>query len=113
MSNANKPTQPEPSTRQGRNSAMDKTDAYHPDSDPFANQGGGKLGGGNVNSGHPANNVITPGSPTPPAAAPVKGAKGSGMPTLSGAGQLADDRPGRNDPKNDHPPAPPSESLKP
>ncbi|MES2257661.1 MAG: hypothetical protein V4724_04040 [Pseudomonadota bacterium] len=81
-----------------------------------------KQGGGNVALGHPANNVITHDDPahgeTPQSEAAdtagsathtihnrgaetkgEAGTKGSGMPVLSGAGQLADDRPGRNDPK--------------
>ena len=83
--------------------------------DPYANQGGGKLGSGNVNSGHPANDVIIPqdqsdtnkaesrtGKNKDNADQSVKGTKGSGMPTRSGAGQLADDRPRRNDPKGEH-----------
>ncbi|HEV7816992.1 MAG TPA: hypothetical protein VGP06_18080 [Janthinobacterium sp.] len=122
-------------TDQGRNSAMDKTDAYRPGVDRYANQGGGKLGSGTVNSGHPANDVINPhsrlgdnecmqpqmdehvGEVAPDDRAPgvpapgdrqsakvgeVKGTKGSGMPALSGAGERADDRPGRNEPKTEH-----------
>ena len=106
-------------SEQGHNSAMDKTDAQAASGDPYANQGGGKLGSGNENSGHPANNVIATNTgkdvnPAQPAggsaakpAAPAgangdRGSKGSGMPALTGAGQLADDRPGRNDPKSGH-----------
>ena len=106
-------------TNQARNSSMDKTDADRASGDPYANQGGGKLGSGNVNSGHPANDVIHPHDQNDAkkneastgkskdkdkdkADPGVKGTKGSGTPTLSGAGQLADDRPGRNDPKGEH-----------
>lgn len=105
-------------TDEARNSAMDKTDAYHPGSDKYANQGGGKLGSGMISSGHPANNAINPhsnlgsGDTTPPAeqradagtmqSDEVKGSKGSGTTVLSAAGQRADDRPGRTDPKTDH-----------
>jgi hypothetical protein len=105
-------------TDQARNSAMDKTDAYHPGSDAYASQGGGKPGSGMVNSGHPANNAINPhsnlgsGDTTPPGSqradagsmqsAEVKGRKGSGTPLQSAAGQRADDRPGRDDLKTDH-----------
>jgi len=71
-------------------------------------------------TGHPANDIINPNwqsaqnDPNPPhagdhgtsrqagAVGEVRGTKGSGTPTLSGAGQLADDRPGRNEPKSDH-----------
>ncbi|MEC5162136.1 hypothetical protein ACFDR9_002515 [Janthinobacterium sp. CG_23.3] len=102
-------TAPQPTTQQGRNSAMDKTDAERERGDPYANQGGGKLGSGNVNSGHPANDVITRADSAKTRAdtarsTEVVGAnvKGSGMPTRSGAGKLADDRPGRNDPKSEH-----------
>jgi len=93
-------------TDEARNSAMDKTDAYHPATDPYASQGGGKPGSGMVNSGHPANNAINPhsdlgsGDTTPGAVVP--GSKGSGTPVQSAAGQRADDRPGRADPKSDH-----------
>jgi hypothetical protein len=104
--------------QQTRNTDIDKTNPARDSGDVYANQGGGKLGGGNENSGHPANNVIAPqhrrdvnpdadatvpdgaaASATVPAQAGEKGTKSSGMPTLSGAGQLADDRPGRNQPK--------------
>jgi hypothetical protein len=120
----------QPHSDQARNSEMDKTDAYR-DTGEYANQGGGKLGSGTQNSGHPANDVINPHSrlgdsdrvqPQPGERAgervgeqagsmqqsqsrnvgEVKGTKGSGSPTLSGAGERADDRPGRNDPKSDH-----------
>ena len=107
-------TDPSTAQQQGHNSRMDKTDPARAQGDPYANQGGGKLGGGNENSGHPANNVIAPAhrrdvNPAPaatPAPAPgvatgvgERGTKGSGMPVQSGAGELADDRPGRNAPK--------------
>jgi len=105
-------------TDQGRNSTIDKTNAAHSSADPFANQGAGKLGSGNENSGHPANDVIIARDRKDADKAPsrsgeninktdcdtgrsVKGSKGSGMPTLSGAGQLADDRPGHNDLKSE------------
>ncbi len=104
---------PQPTTQQGRNSAMDKTDAGRERGDPYANQGGGKLGSGNVNSGHPANDVITRADSAKTRADTARGTervganvKGSGMPTRSGAGKLADDRPGRNEPKSGHAPAP-------
>jgi hypothetical protein len=92
---------------------------------------------GNVASGHPANNVITPqrqgiastearptvdrgacdftsqrhgesaqseqaarhGAPEDGGTSGERGTRGSGMPVDSGAGQLADDRPGRDTPK--------------
>jgi len=94
-----------------RNIDTDKTRQPGADQSDFANQSGGKLGAGNENSGHPANNVIAPdrrsdvnpdGKSTAPSAsishahAGERGTKGSGMPTQSGAGELADDRPGRN-----------------
>jgi len=114
--NADKSSQhtPTEADRQGRNSAMDKTDTARAQGDPYANQGGGKLGGGNENSGHPANNVIAPrhrhdanpepaapatGAPSAASGAGERGTRGSGMPVQSGAGELADDRPGRNAPK--------------
>ena len=92
-----------------------KTDADRASGDPYANQGGGKLGSGNENSGYPANDVLIAQdqSGTSKAASATeenkdkgdpdeKNTKGSGMPTRSGAGKLADDRPGRNDPKGEH-----------
>jgi len=83
-------------------------------------QDGRKMTRDMANLDHPANDIINPhwqsaqNQPNPPHAgdhAPSKdtrevgvdkGVKGSGAPTLSGAGQLADDRPGRNEPKSDH-----------
>lgn len=131
-------TQPShPHSDQARNSEMDKTDAYR-GSGPYANQGGGKLGSGTRNSGHPANDVINPHSRLGDSdrvqpqggeqvgdhigeqdasmqrgdaagkagkagkVGDVQGTKGSGSPTLSGAGARADDRPGRNEPKSEH-----------
>ena len=102
-----------------RNITMDKTYKDQLAGDPYANQGGGKIASGNVNSGHPANDVIVK-SPqhaqddTARARASAKvspgpvhegeeGDKGSGTPVVSGAGMLLDDRPGRNDPKGKRP----------
>lgn len=105
-----------------RNLVIDKTSQDRADGDAYANQGGGKLGSGNDNSGHPANDVLAPrerhdANPEPAqadnaaaaAAATAaanraagqgeRGTRGSGTQVLSGAGQLADDRPGRNAPK--------------
>jgi hypothetical protein len=103
-------------TNEARNSDMSKTDKDRAAGDPYANQGGGKLGSGNENSGHPANNVIVPSAEhareeTARARGSARvatgvdsgneaGTKGSGMPIVSGAGQLLDDRPGRDDPKS-------------
>ena len=57
---------PQHPTDQGRNTRMDKTDADKAKGDAYANQGGGKLASGNSNSGHWANDVITPqGAPDP------------------------------------------------
>lgn len=113
-----------------RNLDIDKTNKDRASGDPYANQGGGKQGSGNTNSGELANNVITPevrhdanpGAITPPDSViepaakdrsdphdlkarrefvPGADVKGSGTPTLTGAGVLADDRPGRNEPKAD------------
>ncbi len=104
---------------QGRNSAIDKTDAYHPDSDPYANQGGGKSGSGNQGSGNPANDpaVRREAGETESVAARQperavhaeradggnrqheQGSKGSGNPPHSEAGKRADDRPGHDAPK--------------
>lgn len=87
---------------------------------PETSRDGRKLTSNRANIGHPANDIINPhwqsaqNDTDPPhagdhaPAAPtdavgaVKGRKGSGTPTLSGAGQLADDRPGRNEPKSEH-----------
>lgn len=98
-----------------RNITMDKTYKDRLAGDPYANQGGGKLASGNANSGHPANDVIVETAQharadTAGARAsaqetngPVRegetGSRGSGTPVVSGAGQLLDDRPGREDPK--------------
>ena len=97
---------------QGRNTRMDKTDAGKAAGDAYANQGGGKLASGNANSGHWANDVITPqGGPDPveqenmpTLVRPVGDAhvKGAGQPPQSEAGKLADDRPGRNESKDIH-----------
>lgn len=103
------PAQP---TGQGRNTRMDKTDADQASGDPYANQGGGKLASGNANSGHWANNVITPQS-GPDAVERENmhtlgqpdhhdNVKGSGNQPQSEAGKLADDRPGRNESKDIH-----------
>lgn len=98
-----------------RNSLTGKTDADRASGGTYANQGGGKLGSGNENSGCPANDVLISQdqSGTNKAASGTKenkdtgnhdgkDTKGSGMPIRSGTGQLADDRPGRNDPKGEH-----------
>lgn len=106
-------------TQQGRNSAMDKTDKEREAGVPMANQGGGKIASGNANSGHPANDIIGTSLDTDlanlarhvasanVASGEVKpgeqGTKGSGMPVVSGAGQMLDDRPGRDDPKGSQP----------
>lgn len=107
-------------TKEERNLSITKTDGDRRAGDPFANQGGGKLASGNVNSGHPANNVIVPSADhaseeTARAAASAHvaagpdsgggeaGTKGSGTPVISGAGQLLDDRPGRDDAKDRKP----------
>ncbi|MES2742613.1 MAG: hypothetical protein V4754_16940 [Pseudomonadota bacterium] len=122
---------PEPRSEQhsdqGRNSAMDKTDAYHPDSDPYANQGGGKSGSGNQGSGNPANDpaarreagktesvrardqdqvahVHPAGAADSGSGAHLgheQGSKGSGNPPRSEAGKRADDRPGHDAPKGE------------
>lgn len=105
---------------QGHNTEIDKTDAYA-SSGVYTNQGGGKLGSGTQNSGHPANNAIqseqrhdanpdATSAPQPGDLAPAPssglgsgheaGTKGSGNPVLSGAGRLLDDRPGRNEAKD-------------
>lgn len=92
--------------------------------DAYKTQGGGLVGTGSgmVASGHPANDVINPHSrlgdsdrvqpqadehigesaATGKHAGPVAGTKGSGQPIISGAGQRADDRPGRNEAKTEH-----------
>ncbi|WP_402719836.1 hypothetical protein [Janthinobacterium rivuli] len=103
---------PQHPTDQGRNTRMDKTDADKVQGDAYANQGGGKLASGNANSGHWANDVITPQGgldpveqenlPTltqPDGNAHVKGAA---QRPQSEAGKLADDRPGRNESKDIH-----------
>lgn len=102
----------QPESDQARNSRIDKTDADKAAGDPYANQGGGKIASGTVNSGHWANDVITRESgPTaieqenmhtlgqPDSHANVKG---SGQQPQSEAGKLADDRPGRNESKDIH-----------
>lgn len=103
---------PQHPTDQGRNTRMDKTDVDKATGDPYANQGGGKIASGTANSGHWANDVITPQGPPdaveqenmhnlgkPDSHADVKG---SGQQPQSEAGKLADDRPGRDEPKNIH-----------
>jgi hypothetical protein len=79
-------------------------------------QSRGRLSSGNEATGHPANSVVVheqdvPAGALPNAAAPAadvlpkdepgseRGTRGSGNPPLSGAGKLADDRPGRDAPK--------------
>lgn len=103
---------PQHPTDQGRNTRMDKTDAEKAKGDVYANQGGGKQASGNVNSGHWANDVITPqGGPDPVEqenlrrlAQPDDNAhvKGAAQRPQSEAGKLADDRPGRNESKDIH-----------
>lgn len=87
---------------------QNKTQAYHPDTDPYANQGGGKQAGGNHNSGNPANDPaarrehgevqsvelrntenVDEGAIASPA-----NTRSAGNPPLSEAGKRADDRPG-------------------
>jgi hypothetical protein len=83
-------------------------------------QDGRKMTRDMANLDHLANDIINPhwqsaqNEPNPPhagdhapskdtrAVGEVKGTKGSGTRILSGAGQLADDRPGRDEPKSDH-----------
>lgn len=105
---------------QGHNTEIDKTDAYA-SSGVYTNQGGGKLGSGTQNSGHPANNVLqaeerhdanpdatstaqagdlAPAASVGLGAGNEAGTKGSGNPVLSGAGRLLDDRPRRNEAKD-------------
>ena len=103
---------PQHPTDQGRNTRMDKTDADKATGDPYANQGGGKLASGTANSGHWANDVITPQGASDPVeqenmhtlGKPDSHAnvKGSGQQPQSEAGKLADDRPGRNESKDIH-----------
>jgi len=97
---------------QGRNTRMDKTDAGKAAGDAYASQGGGKLASGNVNSGHWANDVITPqGGPDPVEQENMatlgrpehrEHVKGVSQQPQSEAGKLADDRPGRNESKDIH-----------
>lgn len=110
-----------PAVEAARAGPTANTEAGHSDDDPYRGQPGGKLNTSSpASTGNPANDVINPDwqsaqdNSNPPhagdhAAAPrtdavgdVKGTKGSGTPTLSGAGKLADDRPGRDEPKSDH-----------
>jgi hypothetical protein len=86
----------------------DKIQSYHPDTDPYANQGGGKQAGGNHNSGNPANDpaarrehgevqsVELRNSENVDAGAVASAAntRSAGNPPLSEAGKRADDRPG-------------------
>ncbi|MCA1862631.1 hypothetical protein LE191_21215 [Janthinobacterium sp. HSC-3S05] len=96
---------------QGRNTRMDKT-ADKAQGDAYANQGGGKLASGNANSGHWANDVITPQGgpdlveqenlPTLTQSDDNAHVKGAAQRPQSEAGKLADDRPGRNESKDIH-----------
>jgi hypothetical protein len=90
----------------------DKTQAYHPGTDPYANQGGGKEAGGNHNSGNPANDpaarrelgevqsveLRNPENVDAGAIASGSHTRSSGNPPLSEAGKRADDRPGHASP---------------
>ena len=103
---------PQHPTDQGRNTRMDKTDADKAKGDAYANQGGGKLASGNANSGHWANDVITPQGGLDPVEQenmPIlthsvyfSHVKGAAQRAQSEAGKLADDRPGRNESKDIH-----------
>jgi len=101
-----------------REAKMDRKKMTTPSTE--TEQDGRKMTRDMANLGHPANDVINPhwqsaqNESNPPHAGDheqskdtrevgeVKGSKGSGTPTQSGAGQLADDRPGRDEPKSEH-----------
>lgn len=93
-------------------SDQDKTEAFHPGTDPFANQGGGKEASGNHNSGNPANDPVAqrehgkvqsveqrnPENVDARGSASRGHTRSSGNPPLSEAGKRADDRPGHDSP---------------